>query len=356
MIPGLVERLRAEGPIPFAAFMEAALYDPDEGFYATGGQAGRRGGHFLTSPEVGPLFGAVLARALDGWWEELGRPSPFTVVDAGAGPGTLARAVLAAEPAVLRAGALRYVMSERSSAQRAAHVDIPTDSTSNRWPRAFEGVVVANELLDNLPFRLAVFDGGWQEAFVDVDPDGRLVEVLRPFAELPACLPPVAPHGARAPVQDEAAGWVSVGGGRAEPGPGRRDRLRPHHGRDGLPPVAGVAADLPPPRARRPLPRRARHAGHHRRRRSRPTAPTVRRHHPGRLPPPPRPGRARRGGPAALARRCRRPDLAALAGRSRIQEAEALTEPDGLGGFTVAQWVVDQARPEQARSGERADQ
>ena len=48
----------------------------------TGGSAGRAG-DFLTSPEVGPLFGAVLARALDAWWEELGEPAPFTVVEAG---------------------------------------------------------------------------------------------------------------------------------------------------------------------------------------------------------------------------------------------------------------------------------
>ena len=73
MIPGLVERIRAGGPIPFAAFMEAALYDPVGGFYAAGGRAGGRSGQFLTSPEVGPLFGAVLARALDAWWADAGR-------------------------------------------------------------------------------------------------------------------------------------------------------------------------------------------------------------------------------------------------------------------------------------------
>ena len=82
--------------------MEAALYDPEDGFYASGGSAGRRG-DFLTAPEVGPLYGAVLARALDTWWAELGRPDPFVVVEAGAGPGTLARSVLAAAPACLPA-------------------------------------------------------------------------------------------------------------------------------------------------------------------------------------------------------------------------------------------------------------
>ena len=69
--------------------------------------AGRRG-DFLTSPEVGPLFGAVIARATSTRvWDRLDRPDPFTVVDAGAGPGTLARAVLAAAPGVRGGAALR---------------------------------------------------------------------------------------------------------------------------------------------------------------------------------------------------------------------------------------------------------
>ena len=65
------------------------------------GRAGRRG-DFITSPEVGPLFGAVVARALDAWWAEAGEPDVFTVVEAGAGPGTLARSVLAAAPRARR--------------------------------------------------------------------------------------------------------------------------------------------------------------------------------------------------------------------------------------------------------------
>src|SRR4029453_10345798 len=103
VMPGAaLERIVAEiarrGPIPFVDAIELALYDPEGGFYtAGGGRSGRRPrGHFLTSPEVGPLFGAVVARALDEWWRELGEPDPFVVVDAGAGPGTLPRSVLAA--------------------------------------------------------------------------------------------------------------------------------------------------------------------------------------------------------------------------------------------------------------------
>ena len=56
----VADRVRRRGPLPFDEVMELALYDPEHGFYATGGQAGRRG-DFVTSPEVGPLFGAVVA-------------------------------------------------------------------------------------------------------------------------------------------------------------------------------------------------------------------------------------------------------------------------------------------------------
>ena len=63
------------GAIRFDEFVNLALYG-DRGFYTRSdhpGHAGRRG-DFITSPEVGPLFGTVMARALDSWWHELGRP------------------------------------------------------------------------------------------------------------------------------------------------------------------------------------------------------------------------------------------------------------------------------------------
>ncbi|MGH9282179.1 MAG: SAM-dependent methyltransferase, partial [Acidimicrobiales bacterium] len=53
-----------------------------------------------------------MARALDTWWEELGRPDPYVVVEAGAGAGTLAGGVVAAAGAC--AGVLRYVLVERA--------------------------------------------------------------------------------------------------------------------------------------------------------------------------------------------------------------------------------------------------
>ena len=191
------------GSIPFDRFMDIALYGP-HGFYTseTPGRAGRRG-DFLTSPEVGPLFGEVIARALDDAWQRLGEPDGFTVVDAGAGPGTLARSVLAGAPRCLERG--RYVAVEVSDSQRGLHPD-GVESTATMPTDVEVGVILANELLDNVPFQMWVHDERWRPARVALD-GLRFVEVLGGEPP-PGVLPSDARLGARAPVQTGAAEWL----------------------------------------------------------------------------------------------------------------------------------------------------
>ena len=190
---------------PFNEFMNDALYG-ENGFYIKGNKAGRHGGDFITSPEVGPLFGTVIAGYLDECWQKLGSPAKFDVVECGAGPGTLARSILAAKPRCLQA--LNYVAVEVSAAQRALHPK-GVESRETMPDHAINGVILANELLDNLPFRLFVFDGAWMEAFVAQTPDGAFVEVLYKPTVLPSVLPATAALGSRVPIQDAACAWVN---------------------------------------------------------------------------------------------------------------------------------------------------
>ena len=195
----------AGGAIPFEQFMSLALYG-EGGFYQTGGKAGRRG-DFITSPEVGPLFAAVIARYLDDCWIELGRPHTFDVVEVGAGPGTLARGVFDSKPECLVA--MKYTAVEISATQRELHPDF-VESVEVFPEREINGVVLANELLDNLPFRLFVFDGKWKEAFVAMGDGDKFVEVLKDVAEIPSVLPQTASLGARAPIQTATSNWLSM--------------------------------------------------------------------------------------------------------------------------------------------------
>jgi SAM-dependent MidA family methyltransferase len=193
----------AGGAISFEQYMGLALYGTG-GFYQDGGKAGRRG-DFITSPEVGPLFAAVVARYLDNCWNELGCPESFDTVEVGAGPGTLARGIFDAQPKCL--SALRYVAVEISESQRAMHPDF-VESIESFPDRKLQGVVLANELLDNLPFKLFVYDGAWKEAFVALGDGGKFVEVLRSVEEVPEVLPKLVPLGSRAPIQVAASQWM----------------------------------------------------------------------------------------------------------------------------------------------------
>lgn len=197
---------KAGGALRFDRFVDLALYG-EHGFYTGAGRAGRRG-DFLTSPEVGPLFGTVVAAWIDDQFARAGRPDDFVVVEVGAGPGTLARSITSAWVATPGDHPQHYLAVEVSATQRESHPPAVT-SVAHPPTEPFRGVVLANELLDNLPFRLLVFDGGWREAFVARAGD-RFVEVLVPFHDaLPPNLPADVPHGARLPVLDAAASWVA---------------------------------------------------------------------------------------------------------------------------------------------------
>jgi SAM-dependent MidA family methyltransferase len=183
-------RIEAEGPITFAAFMEAALYDPDAGFYSRLAAGGR--GHFETSPRTSPAFAMLLGAQLEELWERLDRPDPFWVVEVGAGDGTLAAQLLELLPAPIRTRA-RYVAVERSPAGREAMagLDARVVASIDDAPSGVEGVVLANELLDNVAFhRVRRTPAGPAELYVGVEGAGfALVEGPPSSAEVAALTP-----------------------------------------------------------------------------------------------------------------------------------------------------------------------
>jgi SAM-dependent MidA family methyltransferase len=185
---GLVARIRdeirREGPMPFARFMGLALYDPDSGYYRAETARPGREGDFLTAPELHPVFGAALSTGLHEIWERLGRPDPFTIREHGAGTGALALSVLGAvEDPAFRA-AIRYqpvevdprrvtAFAERLTGARFGDVvDVAAES------EPFQGVVIANEVLDALPVhRVRQRAATLREIAVAIDTDDAFVEV-----------------------------------------------------------------------------------------------------------------------------------------------------------------------------------
>lgn len=373
----VLERIGRAGSIRYDDLVELALYHPTLGYYATRDRPGRAGGDFLTSPEVGPLFGRVVAAYLDATWRRLGEPDPYLVVEAGAGRGALAAAVARAEPDC--SPALRYVLVDSSPAARAAQsqlVDLEhaanalgpvTPGVAAEIPESAKGhgpvfvsvpdlpsvggtgVVLANELLDNLPFRvLERTDAGWDEVRIGVDgsDDGRLAEVrigAHPtLAAKAAALAPAATTGQRIPIQREAVEWLRSARGVLERGSilvidygastaelADRDggwlRTYRDHQRGTSPleylGLQDITADVATDQLTSIIPAH----------REMTQAALL----------------TENGiddlvaeGKAIWQANAAAPDLAAMEARSRISEAEALTDPEGLGAFWVGEWRI----------------
>lgn len=181
--PGLAgrirEKIRGEGPLSFPHFMAAALYDPEEGYYARPtGQVGR-GGDFFTSVSTGPLFGRLLAECVAEWYLAAGSPARWRLIELGANDGSLAEDLRAAlQGMALDSGGLEQVVIEPlprlADALREKCGDFlrvvgePEVLVEDPLP----SFILGNEVLDALPFHIIESDGlTWQELGVILEGD-----------------------------------------------------------------------------------------------------------------------------------------------------------------------------------------
>jgi len=205
---------QAGGWIPFSEYMALALYSPGLGYYSGGAHKFGPGGDFITAPELTPLFGQSLARQVA---ELLPQTAP-QLIEVGAGTGLLAADLLASletlgalpeEYAILELSGELVQRQRETLTQRVPHL-LPRVRWLSALPEAFDGVVVANEVLDVIPVELAVWrDGAIFERGVATQ-DGALAWADRPaqgeLLEAAQALP------MRAPVEGEYVSEISLAG------------------------------------------------------------------------------------------------------------------------------------------------
>jgi len=178
----LSNRIKNGGPLSFADFMEAALYDPFHGYYASGRAHIGRSGDFYTAVSSGPLFGRLLACQLAEMWKLAGAPENWTLVEQGAASGALSLDILehlkATAPDCYANASLRIV-EPFSHFQRVQSQVLLKHLSKVSWYRSikslpkFSGVHFSNELLDAFPVNVLQFlEGRWMELRVD-DSDGE---------------------------------------------------------------------------------------------------------------------------------------------------------------------------------------
>ncbi|MCI0427967.1 MAG: SAM-dependent methyltransferase [Nitrospiraceae bacterium] len=201
LVAAISSEITRNGPIPFVRFMELALYHPQFGYYMRqpdGANHARIGwsGDFYTSSDVYPILGRALAAQARQMDKLVGCPTPFTIVEMGAGKGFLARDCLAAIHVEQDdfASRARYVLIERSPAMRelqrqnlAPWLSKPglvtwVEGLDGLAPESVTGLFFSNELIDAFPVhRIQVTAGQTEELYVDYR-EGRFVDCLKPLS------------------------------------------------------------------------------------------------------------------------------------------------------------------------------
>lgn len=181
--------------IAFAEYMDLALYHPLHGYYASSASQIGAAGDFFTSSHLGSDFGGLLAEQFAQMWDFLQQPTPFTLVEMGAGQGLLAGDILTSlrhnhldcfaclEYVIIdRAGALIQEQQRQLQHFLEAGVPISWCSFADLLPDSITGCFFSNELVDALPVHQVIVDAGnLKEVYVSISPDGsidRFIDVI----------------------------------------------------------------------------------------------------------------------------------------------------------------------------------
>jgi len=168
------EEISLTGAMPFDRFMELALYAPGLGYYTAGSQKFGAAGDFVTAPEISVLFSQCLANQC----AEILQNTTGNILEFGAGSGIMAAHILL------------YLEKLGSLPQHYLILDLSPDLKQRQqqtiknlaphlldrvtWvaelPGSFDGVMLANEVLDAMPVSMFQKQGDeLMEQFAVVD-------------------------------------------------------------------------------------------------------------------------------------------------------------------------------------------
>jgi SAM-dependent MidA family methyltransferase len=210
----------AGGWLSFERFMELALYAPGLGYYSAGAAKIGAGGDFTTAPEISDLFSACVAQQCAQVLAEGGG----SILELGAGTGRMAAGVLqslASQGTLPERYAILEVSADLRERQQRCIAALPPDLAARvAWLDSLpadpmRGVVLANEVLDALPFhRFALHEDDMLEIGVGLSDAGQFVEALRTADQalreaLIATLPELLPEGYRSEICLRVQPWIA---------------------------------------------------------------------------------------------------------------------------------------------------
>ena len=86
-------KLKKSLRLPLDEFINLSLYDKKIGYYMKKNPFGKKG-DFITSPNISRLFSEMIAIWTINFWESLGSPKRFNLIELGAGNGEMMKILI----------------------------------------------------------------------------------------------------------------------------------------------------------------------------------------------------------------------------------------------------------------------
>ncbi|MEC8578995.1 MAG: SAM-dependent methyltransferase, partial [Pseudomonadota bacterium] len=204
----LAAQIQANGPLSLADYMDAALSDPEEGYYmrrAPFGKPHDGGGDFTTAPEISQMFGELVGAWCLDLWARSGPPQPVNLVELGPGRGTLMADICRTtgqNSDFTQHLNVHFVETSRTlrAKQKQRVPNASWHDSIATLPKNAMMLVIANEFFDALPItQYARTQTGWREITVSLENNelafARGPEQKNPFSPVQAThLPNTAPE------------------------------------------------------------------------------------------------------------------------------------------------------------------
>ncbi|MEO1709615.1 MAG: SAM-dependent methyltransferase [Pseudomonadota bacterium] len=187
----LAARIRETGPISVAEYMRTCLHDRAYGYYKVQTAIGANA-DFITAPEISQVFGELVGLWGAIVWRLIGQPSRLSLLEIGAGRGTMMRDTLRAARTVpgyrdaiiprIQEPSLRLRELQRATLGQSGDTVRFIETADDLDPAPT--IAIANEVIDCVAINQRVWaklaDGtlGWRERVVGLDETGALAFAL----------------------------------------------------------------------------------------------------------------------------------------------------------------------------------
>ncbi len=168
-------KLKRKTKIPLDQYINKALYNKKTGYYMNKDPFGKKG-DYITAPNISILFSEMIAIWILSFWQNIGSPKNFNLVELGAGNGEMMKILIQSFknfPEFFNTCNI-YIHEKSIKLKKIQKMKLKKNNVSwiskinkiKKYPTIF----IANEFFDSIPIKQFLkLDGSWFERYVNME-------------------------------------------------------------------------------------------------------------------------------------------------------------------------------------------